>query len=307
MKKIIIGIILFFGIFSHASAQSVSFNTVILQFQYNGATVTPALLIYADQSTTTAACTPTGTIFPSYPRELIADTFGATSTRTVVYNFQTACTVSANGYAKFTDDNIWVLSNGGVNTPTGDRYYTSLDDGSVFSYTGTNVSHYFALTGNIAYSSTFNSLVEFAMKNASSTVPECGITHLGGCISQAGIYLFYPDPALMVQFQELSFASSSPFGYLYDMDNAYQTFMTAINATSSSFKVVIDLSTLKNTSSVFNQVSSSSITAFDVCWVNRKLGEVDTNSYRDNVLPIIVYMMWIGLGWLFYATAHKIW
>jgi len=90
------------------------------------------------------------------------------------------------------------------------------------------------------------------------------------------------------------------------MDDALQTFMTALNATTSSFKITLDMTTLENTATVFNGVSTSSITVFDICWVNRSIGELPANSFRDKFLPMIVFMMWIGLGWLFYSTAHRI-
>jgi len=83
--------------------------------------------------------------------------------------------------------------------------------------------------------------------------------------------------------------------------------MTGLNATTTNFKITLDMTTLGQHADVFRGVSSSSMTVFDVCWVNREMGELPANSFRDTFLPMIVYMMWIGLGWLFYSVAHRIW
>jgi len=151
-------------------------------------------------------------------------------------------------------------------------------------------------TGLPSYSNTWTDLVNSAKADECQGVIECAIA-----------WTFYPDPQTLAQFQSINFASSSPFGYVYDMDDALQTFMTALNATSSSFKLTLDMTTLGNTADVFAGVSTSSITVFDVCWVNRPMGELPADSFKDTFLPIIVFMMWIGLGWLFYSTAHKVW
>lgn len=143
--------------------------------------------------------------------------------------------------------------------------------------------------------------------NASSSNVSCETFDFGCYFSQALNYAFYPDEATLDGFENLNFASSSPFGYITDMDSALQTFMTALNATSSSFKITLDMTTLDNTSSVFSGVSTSSIEVFNICWVNRAIGELPANSFSNKMLPMIVFMMWIGLGWLFYSVAHKIW
>jgi len=143
--------------------------------------------------------------------------------------------------------------------------------------------------------------------NASSSNVVCDTFDLGCYTSQAFAWAFYPDIEDLEQFKTLNFASSSPFGYIYDMDDAYQSFMTGLNATTSNFKITLDMTTLGQHADVFRSVGTSSITVFDVCWVNRELGELPSNSFRDRVLPMVVFMMWIGLGWLFYSVAHRIW
>jgi len=166
-----------------------------------------------------------------------------------------------------------------------------------YVYTGKFISAFMKLeSGLFPYSTSWADLVNASLGNTCDGIFECAFA-----------WAFAPSPESLAQFQNLSFASSSPFGYIYDLDTAYQSFMTGLNATTTNFKITLDMTTLKNTSSVFNGVSTSSITVFDVCWVNRQLGELPANSFRDTFLPMIVFMMWIGLGWLFYSVAHRIW
>jgi len=175
-------------------------------------------------------------------------------------------------------------------------HFTLYANGGPYIYTGKQTDSFVKIgSGYLPYSTAWADMIEGAKADACDGIIECAIA-----------WAFYPDPAALVMFQSIDFASSSPFGYMYDMDDALQTFMTGLNATSSSFKITLDMTTLKNTSSVFNGVSTSSITVFDICWVNRQLGELPANAFQDRFLPMIVFMMWIGLGWLFYSVAHKI-
>jgi len=189
-------------------------------------------------------------------------------------------------------------------------YYLSFDvnNGSNGKYLGTSASPPTWLGQNYYTSMTGYALgVPPVVYNASSSNVSCETFDFGCYFSQALNYAFYPDQATLDGFENLNFASSSPFGYITDMDSALQTFMTALNATSSSFKITLDMTTLDNTSSVFNGISTSSIEVFNICWVNRAIGELPANSFSNKMLPMIVFMMWIGLGWLFYSVAHKIW
>lgn len=166
-----------------------------------------------------------------------------------------------------------------------------------YIYSGKAVSAFMKLeSGLYPYSTSWSDLVNASLGNTCDGIFECAMA-----------WAFAPSPDSLTQFQNLSFASSSPFGYIYDMDTAYESFMNGLNATTTNFKITLDMTTLGQHADVFRNVSTSSITVFDVCWVNREMGELPANSFRDTFLPIIVYMMWIGLGWLFYSVAHKIW
>jgi len=304
LAKILLRVGLSFAVFMFpaiSSAQSLTFDRIILQFDYNGATVTPALLVYENLSTTTAACTPTGSIFPSYPREIFNDTNGATTTRLVTYDFSPACTVSLTSYAKFTDDTIWVLPNGGVNTPAGDRYYISLDDGSVFQNSSSVVSHYFALTGNIAYSSSFYEQVQYAFANASSTIPQCGFTHIGACIAQGFAWAFIADPDALAAVQSLSLASTSPFGYGYELSSIISNLSSSSSVPYSYTLDLTSVQTQLQTIVPSQTLGTTSVELFNVCWVNTKTG----NAYATYILPFLMaaYTL-LALGAL-YLLAHS--
>jgi len=179
-------------------------------------------------------------------------------------------------------------------TPT---HFLLMFAGVPWVYTGKYTDSFVKLgSGLLPYSTAWADMIAGAKADECEGIFECAFA-----------WAFYPDPATLAQFQSINFASSSPFGYIYDMDDAYQSFMTGLNATSSNFKITLDMTTLGNTADVFSGVSTSSITVFDVCWVNRPMGELPADSFKDTFLPIVVFMMWIGLGWLFYSTAHKIW
>lgn len=133
-------------------------------------------------------------------------------------------------------------------------------------------------------------------------LPECSISKLGGCISYAGIWLFYPDKELLNDFKNINLASSSPFGYGYDAYRAMSGFQTS---TSSSFKLTVDFSNL-NSEFGTSAYSTSSVTVFDVCWVNKGLGEFGGNAYRDYIMPLWVALLWLGFLFELYVIAHKI-
>lgn len=133
-------------------------------------------------------------------------------------------------------------------------------------------------------------------------LPECSITKLGGCISYAGVWLFYPDKELLNDFKNINLASTSPFGYAYDTYRAISGFQTS---TSSSFKLTLDFNTL-NSEFGTSAYSTSSVTVFDVCWVNNGLGEFGGNAYRDYIMPLWVALLWLGFLFELYVIAHKI-
>jgi len=198
---------------------------------------------------------------------------------------------------------IRIRQNGGSGSyyVTGDltasaSHFILYANGGPYVYTGKLTDSFVKIgSGYLPYSTAWADMIEGAKADACDGIIECAIA-----------WAFYPDPGALAMFQSINFASSSPFGYMYDMDTALQTFMTGLNATTSSFKITLDMTTLGDTAHVFDGVSTSSITVFDICWVNRAVGELPANSFRDTFLPMIVFMMWIGVGWLFYSVSHKI-
>jgi len=294
-----------YGIVHTATTSLVGINTITLNLcNYGSATGNFYMVVWyngtsspytavATSSTISASslvtCIPAGTTYlASSTNFILGNSFNASIGATLYFRIFPSL---SGGGSVIVQGEQFLKTDGLKNFYAGSQgVYPTTYNTDYYSYPYIKVS-----SGLPGYSDAWTELINSAKSNECNGIFECAIA-----------WAFYPDPAVLEEFQTLSFASSSPFGYVYDMDLAYQTFMTALNATSTSFKITLDMTTLKNTSSVFNGVSTSSITVFDICWVNRAMGELPANSFRDKFLPMIVYMMWIGLGWLFYSTAHRI-
>ena len=75
--------------------------------------------------------------------------------------------------------------------------------------------------------------------SSSTQYQVCGITDIGGCISNAGVYLFAPNQTAVDKFRRLTLASSSPFTYVYDVPVLY----TELFSQSTTTTLTISAST----------------------------------------------------------------
>jgi len=141
--------------------------------------------------------------------------------------------------------------------------------------------------------------------NASSSNVVCDTFDFGCYLSQSFAWAFYPDKEVIDQFKTLSLASTTPFGYAYAIPTLWNTFMVANAATTSTFGLTIDFSTL--TGAGFQYVTATSVEVFNVCWVNDSRGELPQNAFRDLFLPYIRAFIWIALGFGLFLLAHKLW
>lgn len=149
-----------------------------------------------------------------------------------------------------------------------------------YVYTGKYQTPFIKLgSGLLPYNSTWDNLINTTMKN---NLPECSISSLDGCISSAGIWLFYPNPQILNQFKNINLASTTPFGYGYDAYRAISGFQTS---TSSSYKLTLDFSNL-NSEFQAGALATNTVTVLDVCWVNNGLEEWGGNAYRDYIIPL---------------------
>jgi len=141
--------------------------------------------------------------------------------------------------------------------------------------------------------------------NASSSNVVCDTFDFGCYLSQSYAWAFYPDKEVIDQFKTLSLASTTPFGYAYAIPTLWNTFMVANAATTSTFGLTIDFSTL--TGAGFQYVTATSVEVFNVCWVNDSRGELPQYAFRDLFLPYIRAFIWIALGFGLFLLAHKLW
>lgn len=118
-------------------------------------------------------------------------------------------------------------------------------------------------------------------------------------ISNAITLLFWPSQETLDEWRSLSLASTSPFGYVYDLGDVYDT---VASATGTPFALTIDFSTIAP--QFGSTATTGTITVFNSCAVNNAFGEFGGNAYTTYILPMLTAMMWIGLGWLIYNTAH---
>lgn len=121
-----------------------------------------------------------------------------------------------------------------------------------------------------------------------------------GTLKCALSWAFVPDQESIDSFKALTLASSTPFGYIYDIPDVYDQILTA---TTSEWKLQIDFSTIQG--QFGNTATSGVVTVFSACSVNNAFGEFAGNAYKNYILPLLIAAMWLGLGFLIYNTAHK--
>lgn len=122
-------------------------------------------------------------------------------------------------------------------------------------------------------------------------------------ISNAITFLFFPSDDTLEEWQNISLASSTPFGYVYDIP---ATFSKIYSTTTATWQLAIDFSTLGQHADAFRNIATSSVTVFDACWLNREVGEAGANMYLTYVIPAIKALMWLGVLFGLWTLAHRI-
>jgi len=67
--------------------------------------------------------------------------------------------------------------------------------------------------------------------------PECGLTDIGACIGNAFAWAFLPSAEDWLAFRSLSFASTSPIGYVYDIAGLFSNFASSTASTTISISL----------------------------------------------------------------------
>jgi len=121
----------------------------------------------------------------------------------------------------------------------------------------------------------------------------CGIVDISGCITNAFAWAFVPDEANIQKFRSLSFASSSPFGYVYEIQSIW---VTDSSTTSAQTSVQADITPFVGT---FIGSSSVKVNIVSAAEVHNTLG--DTLWYFLQLLMKVV--MWWGFMWYIWDKA----
>jgi len=157
----------------------------------------------------------------------------------------------------------------------------------------------FTLYSNAGWASGNNRVV-----SSSTRMFECDYWYDLDCqITNAISFLFWPADDTLAEWQSLTLASSSPFGYVYDIPDTIQNIYAT---TSATWQLSIDFSTLGTEADAFRKIATSSVTVFDACWLNRGVGEATAGLYATYVMPMIGFFMWIGVLFGLWSLATRI-
>jgi len=122
------------------------------------------------------------------------------------------------------------------------------------------------------------------------------IQNVSGCIRSGFAYLFSPSHTTVDQFTRISLASSSPFGYVYDIRDRFvtDTATTAPQALLSADLTPFLASTTGSSSIIVPVLSAAS--------VRNTLG-TNVWSFLQNLLSVC---LWIGFIWYLWYKAHHL-
>lgn len=139
--------------------------------------------------------------------------------------------------------------------------------------------------------------------NASGTAVICTTFDVGCYITTSISFLFTPDDASVQRYRDLTFASSSPFGYVYDIPDMYETLLTA-----SATPIVMSLDpdtmydTLDTIATSTYRATTTPVVYFNSCWASTW----PSDPYGTYIMPLWIACLWFGFMWEMYALAHRI-
>jgi len=141
-----------------------------------------------------------------------------------------------------------------------------------------------------------------AIYNASSSIIVCeGILDIDCQIGRGFAFLFVPSDASIAEIQAISLASTSPFGYGYELT----AIVSDIEAgTTTPYSYVLDLTSVQTQLQTIvpsQTLGTTSVELFNVCWVDTKTG----NAYTTYIMPFLkaAYAL-LALG-ILYLIAHS--
>jgi len=134
-------------------------------------------------------------------------------------------------------------------------------------------------------------------------IPSLPYFDIQQCLVNAAVFLFVPSDETLDEWQALTLASTTPFGYLYAIPDTLQDIYAT---TSATWQLAIDFSTLGGQADAFRHIGTSSVVVFDACWLNRGVGEAPADMYDDYVMPVLSGLMWMGALFALAGLATRI-
>jgi len=137
--------------------------------------------------------------------------------------------------------------------------------------------------------------------NASSSVVVCTSWDLGCYFLQGLVNAFVPSDASIDRIKNLTLASSSPFGYGYELPNVISNLSSA---TTVPYSLTIDLTSIQTVFRTIDpgiSIATTSVEVFNACWVDSKTGSL----YSTYIMPLLTAAyFFLALG-ILYLLAHS--
>lgn len=163
---------------------------------------------------------------------------------------------------------------------------------------------------------TTGGLSPFFSINASGTAPTiyngneveiiCTTFEIDCYLTKFTNFVFTPTDESVQEFRSLTFASSSPFGYIYDIPTAYGALMNATGSPitmSFNFTTLYDrLDALEPAGNTVTRATTTPVVYLDSCAATKASGD----PYGTYVMPLLIAAFWFGFLWEIYLIAHRI-
>lgn len=142
----------------------------------------------------------------------------------------------------------------------------------------------FTIGGGVLTATGTNEFYDRTSPIQDNTYQECGITNIGGCLINAGLYLFVPDDDSIQQISDSFEGLQTTFPFVYAFQ-ANDYIDTLFSATSTDAGIV------------------ASTTLGTITFVNRAM--LEAVPYSDTFRTIIAYSMWLTFLWGAYRVVLK--
>lgn len=124
-----------------------------------------------------------------------------------------------------------------------------------------------------------------------SQYADCDTTDLICHLSNTLIFVFVPDPATVDKFKSITFASSSPFSYAYQIPQIFDDVFNSATSSTLGWTMDLGLSSLTGTSSTITIIGPTTFSTWP---------------FVATIRMFIGYALWLGLAYSLYLMAQSI-